>query len=81
MIYRIVFGFFLILVGFSAQSKELGNRLGIGFRNAYSFDLPSLSTIYYPSPDTGVVGAVGIDTEKDASKSAFSIGVRRILFK
>ena len=85
--FRKSFVFFFTLVmgiGFSAQSvsaKDLASRLGVGYRNAYAFDLPSLATVYYPSSDVGFVGALGIDTEDMNSKFAFSAGVRRIIFK
>jgi hypothetical protein len=62
-------------------AKELTSRLGLGFRNAYSMDLPSIAAIYYPSSDVGVVGAIGIDTKDQNSSSAFSAGIRRIIFK
>lgn len=80
-------GFFVLvfisglLLGSSGQAKELSSRLGVGFRNAYAYDIPSITTVYYPSSDTAVVGALGIDTEENASRSAFSGGVRRIIFK
>ena len=65
----------------TTEAKELASRLGVGFRNSYSFDLPSVAAIYYPSSDIGVIGAIGVDTEKDNSKSVFAVGVRRIIFK
>lgn len=71
----------LILSGTSVPAKELSNRLGVGFRNAYAYDIPSIATVYYPSSDTAVIGALGIDTEDSASRSAFSGGLRRIIFK
>ncbi|MFN7728938.1 MAG: organic solvent tolerance protein [Bdellovibrio sp.] len=70
------------LVGFAsaASAKDLSSRLGVGFRNAYSFDLPSLAAHYYPTSDMGFVGAVGIDTEDQNSKFALSGGIRKIIF-
>jgi hypothetical protein len=65
----------------TAGAKELTSRLGVGFRNAYAYDIPSVAAVYYPSSDLSVVGALGIDTEENASRSAFSAGVRRIIFK
>lgn len=64
-----------------ASAKELGSRLGVGFRNSYAFDLPSLAVHYFPSSDLGVVGALGVDTEDQNAKFALSGGVRKILFK
>jgi hypothetical protein len=65
----------------AVDSKELASRLGVGFRNNYHFNLPSVAAFYYPNSDYGIVGAIGIDTEKDAAKTGFQIGVRRIIFK
>ena len=53
----------------------------MGFRNSYSFDLPAVAANYYPSSDYGVIGALGIDTAENNSKSAFTGGIRRIIFK
>lgn len=63
------------------QAKELQNRMGVGFRNAYGIDVPSIAATYYPNSQFAVLGAVGIDTQKDQAKSAFSGGLRRILFR
>lgn len=70
----------LILWGTGVQAKELASRLGVGFRNSYAFDLPSLAAHYYPNSEYGLVGAIGIDTEDQNSKFAFSGGVRKIIF-
>jgi hypothetical protein len=63
------------------HAKELQNRMGVGFRNAYGIDVPSIAATYYPNSQFAVLGAVGIDTQKDQAKSAFSGGLRRILFR
>ncbi len=80
---KTVLFFLTSLLVFSSNlfAKELQNRLGVGFRNAYGIDVPSVAATYYPSSMLAVIGAVGIDTQKDQAKSAFSAGVRRILFK
>lgn len=67
-------------VSVSASGKEMANRLGVGYRNSYAFDLPSLAAQYYPTSDMGLVGAIGIDTEDQNSKMVFSGGVRKIVF-
>ena len=71
-----------LVMGATASAKDLTSRLGIGIRqNSALNNLPELATVYYPTPDIGVSGAVGIDTEKDNSKFTFNGGVRRISFK
>lgn len=75
--------FLLGLLGFvhGVQAKDLSNRLGVGIKNNTSFSLPALAAIYYPNSDIGLTGGLGLDTQKDNSKFAFNIGIRRILFK
>lgn len=64
-----------------AQAKDLSSRLGLGYRNALvSFDLPSVGAVYYPSSNTGIVGALGVDTQENNSKFGLQVGVRRIIF-
>jgi hypothetical protein len=64
-----------------AFSKDLTNRLGVGFRNNNSVNLPALAAIYYPNADIGLTGSVGVDTLEDNSKSAANFGLRKILFR
>jgi len=63
------------------QAKELTNRLGVGYQNQFSIDLPGIAARYYPNPDLGVSAALGIDTEADASKFGLMAKVFRIIFK
>ncbi len=71
----------VFFIGSAASAKDLTSRLGVGYRNAFPFDLPSISAIYYPSEQIGLVGALGIDTEDKASKFGVQVGVRKIIFK
>jgi hypothetical protein len=64
-----------------ASAKDLTNRLGVGFKNGLGIDLPSISAQYYPNPDFGVTGALGLDTEENQSKFGFQVGLRKIIFK
>ncbi len=70
-----------LFIGQSAHSKELNHRLGLGFRNTTAIDIPSLSAQYYPSSDFGIITALGIDTEDKNSRFAFTVGVRKIIFR
>jgi len=63
------------------QAKELSNRLGVGVRNNTGVNISELVASYFPNPDLGVVGGLGIDTEKDASRFTANVTVRRIVFK
>jgi hypothetical protein len=79
--YRLVFAAILMASPFVASGKELASRLGVGYRNNLHFELPSVAAFYYPNSDYGIIGAIGIDTEKDAAKTGFQVGIRRIIFK
>ncbi len=70
----------LVLASGIAQAKDLSSRLGIGYRNAYSINIPSVSTVYYPSSNWGLVGALGVDTKDQNSSFVFSGGLRKIIF-
>jgi len=65
-----------------AQAKDLASRLGVGYRNSFvTMNLPSLATFYYPSAETGLVGAIGVDTAENNALFGLSGAVRRIIFK
>lgn len=72
---------FLVLFGSFVEAKDLTNRLGVGFRNSNSVNLPAIAAVYYPNADIGLVGSVGVDTLEDNSKFAANFGIRRILFR
>lgn len=76
---KALFSMMILLASF-AQAKELSSRLGVGFRNAYSIDVPSVATVYYPSSNWGLVGALGLDTRENNSSFVFSGGLRKIIF-
>jgi hypothetical protein len=63
-----------------AQAKELTNRLGIGYSDQFSEELPSVTMRYWPDPKLGVGAALGIDTQKDESKFGFMARLYRIIF-
>jgi hypothetical protein len=70
----------ILLFSIGSLAKELSSRLGVGFRNAYAIDIPSIATVYYPSTNWGMVGALGLDTRDQNSSFAFSGGIRKIIF-
>ncbi len=79
---KLVLPILLLFFTSAVQAKDLTNRLGVGYRDSYvSFDLPSIAAFYYPSPDVGVLGSLGVDTQENNSKFALAVGVRRIIFK
>ena len=70
-----------VFIGALAEAKDLNSRLGVGYRNAFPFDMPAVSALYYPSADWGLVGALGVDTEYQNSKFGVQVGLRKVVFK
>ncbi len=63
-----------------SHAKELPERLGVGYSNQFSEDLPSIAMRYYPDPKLGVGLALGIDTNDGQSKFGFMARLYRIIF-
>lgn len=72
---------FVFCFGSMGLAKDLGSRLGVGVKNNASESVPSVAVVYYPNNDFALTGGIGIDTQKDLSKFAFTGGVRKILFR
>ena len=70
----------VVLMAGTATAKELTNRLGVGYSNQFSEDLPSLSVRYWPDPKLGVGAALGVDTEEDQAKFGFMAKLYRVIF-
>lgn len=66
-----------------AHAKDLSSRLGIGYADQFGLtsDLPSLAIRYYPNPDYGLMGTIGVDTEKDNSRFGAGVKIIKIVFK
>lgn len=78
---RSLMGFFVCCIFVpSLQAKDLTSRLGVGYSNQFSEDLPSLSVRYHPSQNLGITAALGVDTQKDQSKFGFMARIYKILF-
>lgn len=73
----------LLLVSGATHAKDLTSRLGIGYSNQFGLanDLPSLALRYYPNPDYGIAGAIGVDTQKDSSRFGFGAKILKIVFR
>ena len=77
----LVWSALLLLLTASAQAKDLTNRLGIGFKNQFSIDVPSIAAQYYPGPELGLAAVVGVDTQKNASRFGAMVKVNRVVFQ
>ena len=64
----------------TAHGVDLANRLGVGYSNQMSEDLPALTARYYPNSTTGMSLAVGVDTEKDNSRFGLLAKLYRVVF-
>ena len=71
----------LCLMSATAQAKDLTNRLGIGFKNQFFTDLPSIAAQYYPGAELGLAAVVGVDTQKNASRFGAMVKVNRVVFQ
>lgn len=80
---RFFFLFFFFTVLSSPQSfgKNLHQRLGVGYMKSTFEDLGTLVARYYPDPNWGVAGALGIDTKQKDGKFSFLAKFYYLVFK
>lgn len=80
---RLIFLLLILCGSASVHSKDLTSRLGVGYSNSFGGvdDLPSLQARYYPNPDYGLSGSLGVDTEKDNSKFGLGVKLLRLVFR
>lgn len=67
----------------TVSAKDLTNRLGVGFTNQFGIDqeLPSLAVRYYPNGNYGLMGSIGVDTQKDNSRFGAQAKIIKLVFK
>jgi hypothetical protein len=81
MIQRLFITLFLATcISTPALAKELANRLGVGYSNQFSEDLPSIALRYFPDAKLGVGAALGIDTKEDKAKFGFMVKLYKVIF-
>lgn len=71
----------LILISPSLFAKDLTHRLGVGFSDSLSVDLPSIDVHYYPNQKTMLGAALGVNTEDDNSKFGLLFKAFRNIFE
>ena len=79
-VVRVVFMMSLVTGASLAQAKDLSHRLGVGFKNQFSNDVPGVALQFYPGADLGLSVALGVDTAKDNSKFGAMAKLYRIVF-
>lgn len=63
-----------------AEAKDLANRLGIGFKNQSSVELPGVAVQYWPGAELGLSAALGLDTQTNNSKFSAMLKLYRVIF-
>lgn len=61
-------------------AKDLTHRLGAGFKNNTSENIPSLAVVYYASQSYAFTGGVGADTQKNNSRMQANAGIRKMIY-
>ena len=72
--------FLVLVIATTASAKDLTHRLGVGYKNNTSQDLPSLALVYYPSNVVGFTAGFGMDTKKDYGSTQILAGARYIIY-
>ncbi|MCB0377202.1 MAG: organic solvent tolerance protein [Bdellovibrionales bacterium] len=67
-------------ISINSFAVDLANRLGVGYSNQMSEDLPAITARYYPNSMVGMSVAIGVDTEKNNSKFGALFKLYRIVF-
>jgi len=62
-------------------AKDMQQRLGVGYRNSFIVDVPAVAANYFFSNEIATQFSIGMDTQKDNSRSAYGLGLRRTIFK
>ncbi len=77
------FGWMIFLIASVAHGRELSSRLGLGFSDQFglSSSMPGVAVRYYPTSDFGIMGILGVDTQKDASQFGFLAKAFKVVFK
>lgn len=70
----------LLLASGSVQAKDLTNRLGLGYADPFSLDMPSIHARYWPSARYGFSASLGVDTEEDASRFGLMGKLYKVIF-
>lgn len=70
----------IIVISTQLEAKDLSQRLGIGFKNNTSENMPSLAAVYYLSKSYAVAGGIGFDTKKNYSSMQVNAGLRKMIY-
>jgi hypothetical protein len=79
-VFRLLLVVSVLLVAATGWSKELSNRLGVGYSDQFSEQLPSMAIRYFPDPKLGIGAALGVDTKENEAKFGFMVKLYRLIF-
>jgi hypothetical protein len=79
-LFKVVFNIVLLLFAELSFAKDMTNRLGAGFKNNTSVDIPSVSAIYFADKNRAYTAAFGLDTAKNNTTFQANVGLRYIVF-
>jgi hypothetical protein len=79
-VFRLLLVVSVLFVAVTGWSKELSNRLGVGYADQFSENLPSMAIRYFPDPKLGVGAALGVDTKENEAKFGFMVKLYRLIF-
>lgn len=63
-----------------AAAKDLSNRLGLGYKNQSSVELPGIALQYWPGSELGLSASLGLDTQTNNSKFSAMAKLYRVIF-
>jgi hypothetical protein len=69
-----------LLIPNIAEAKDLTSRLGLGFKNQSSIELPSVAIQYWPGSELGLSASIGLDTQTYNSKFSAMAKIYRVIF-
>ena len=77
---RVFFLFAVAIFPALAAGKDMTYRLGAGFKNNGSEEIPSVAVVYFPAKDYAYTGSVGVDTRLNNSLLELTVGLRKIIY-
>lgn len=72
--------FAVVIKSESVQAKDLTSRLGLGFKNQSSEDIPSIALQYWPGSELGLSASIGLDTRPTQSRFSSMVKIYRVIF-
>lgn len=80
---KYLYGIFILIQIFTSigYAKNVAHRLGVGYKDQFSVNLPSVAAQYYPYDDLGFSASLGVDTQTDNSAFGLMVKMYKIIFQ